>query len=428
MQTALLALLGMAVADELTCGVLNFEEVLVDMTEWTPISSALPEGNGFQPVWIEAPFNGINHATLFDSSVTDSEDPDLHTDDQFNILIIQEDPATRPWKKVWEPNDKHDGGIIYFDFSGTAVGTPVILKSLKFIDIDWYEGNSSVILLDEFNNTLSSIAVLDQFNESALENNNILEMDIDVPDVMYMQVVLTHSGAVDDITLCLPANETNDDTVGGGGGLDGDPHVHTADGHVVNIYLPVGVWSGLLSSPRYALFGRVFGKPEDRDKQWFDAIALTDVVTGKTIVNATLHHGDDGVGTLGDADELQYFELRTDDAAITKVGRTEVSSDVSITVSKMATSMLRGIRDDNITVVTPDFTLEFNNARETNRAMYSSFEEQMRLTHIDLHFREVHHKQDMAGPLAELMFDKYQPAGRSKDAWKMTSMENAQSK
>lgn len=160
----------------------------------------------------------------------------------------------------------------------------------------------------------------------------------------------------------------------------------------------------MLASPRFALSGRVFCKSDDETKQWFDGVALVDAATFKTVFNATIPR--DNVGLLGRKGEIQYFHATLDNEALKASNTTYNSKDgrVKIGVSKLRSATRRGVLNDIFKIATPDFTFSIESSRETKRELFSTREEQLSLTHIDIRFKYVPHPEDFAGPLAELMF------------------------
>lgn len=160
----------------------------------------------------------------------------------------------------------------------------------------------------------------------------------------------------------------------------------------------------MLASPRFALSGRVFCKGDDKSRQWFDGVALVDALTLKTIFNATLPR--DNVGLLGTKGQIQYF-YATLDSQVLKASNTTYSSKdgrVRVGASKLRSAARRGVLNDIFKIVTPDFTFSIESSRETKREYFSTREEQLSLTHIDVRFKYVPHPENFAGPLAELMF------------------------
>eukprot|EP00631_Chrysoreinhardia_giraudii_P001512 CAMPEP_0197421640 /NCGR_PEP_ID=MMETSP1170-20131217/9902_1 /TAXON_ID=54406 /ORGANISM="Sarcinochrysis sp, Strain CCMP770" /LENGTH=377 /DNA_ID=CAMNT_0042948905 /DNA_START=185 /DNA_END=1318 /DNA_ORIENTATION=- len=195
-------------------------------------------------------------------------------------------------------------------------------------------------------------------------------------------------------------------------GMKGDPHVHTRDGHQIDIYLPVGKWVELLAGPDVALFGHVFSKPEDPVIQWFDGLAVTDATNNNTIFNFTIPH-DIPIGEVNDRGNgtIDYFLVLDEDGTklvdanktyTSKTGRVEVEA------AKLSNHVRGGVHpiyNDKLTVSAPHFTFSVVNSRETNENFFSSPEEQLSLTHIDVDFALLDPK-NVKGPLVDLMFDR----------------------
>eukprot|EP00631_Chrysoreinhardia_giraudii_P008000 CAMPEP_0197426604 /NCGR_PEP_ID=MMETSP1170-20131217/35510_1 /TAXON_ID=54406 /ORGANISM="Sarcinochrysis sp, Strain CCMP770" /LENGTH=382 /DNA_ID=CAMNT_0042954249 /DNA_START=70 /DNA_END=1218 /DNA_ORIENTATION=+ len=178
-----------------------------------------------------------------------------------------------------------------------------------------------------------------------------------------------------------------------------DPHVYTADGRVVDIYLKPNEWHPMLAGPSYSLSGRVFSLATDETAQWFNGFALVDSATGVTLFNATLR------GDVADG-EIRYFDAALDGQPLNKTNAMYTSRDglISVRASKLRSSARRGALNDLLSVTTPDFSLTIESSRETNQLFFKTQEEQDALTHLDIKFVSVPHPQDLGGPLAELMF------------------------
>lgn len=187
-------------------------------------------------------------------------------------------------------------------------------------------------------------------------------------------------------------------------GMRADPHVHTSDGHIVDIYLPLDTWSELIYGPTYTIVGHVFGRRGD-EIQWFDGIAL--VANGTTVFNASIPH-DVALGEVGP--EIQYLTVDLDGNRLTKTNNTYVSGDVEVTTAKLDSAIRQGknpINNDIISVATPDFDFKVYIARETRRENYDSLEEQLAETHLDFKFTKVAHPERLSGPVAEIMWSQF---------------------
>lgn len=209
------------------------------------------------------------------------------------------------------------------------------------------------------------------------------------------------------------------------GSVVGDPHVKTADGRVVDIWLKPNEWHAMLSGPSYSIAGHVFSKPNNVTIQWFDGIAIIDVATLRTVFNATISRNDDPV-SAGAVNDIYYFDASLDDRALKISNTTYKSADGRLTVraSKLTSATRPGAKDDSFAITTPDFSMTLKNSRENKRAFFSTRREQYTLTHIDLAFTSVPHPQDFAGPLAELMF-RNAITSKSDEALAWTSTANA---
>lgn len=209
------------------------------------------------------------------------------------------------------------------------------------------------------------------------------------------------------------------------GSVVGDPHVKTADGRVVDIWLKPNEWHAMLSGPSFSIAGHVFSKPNNVTIQWFDGIAIVDVATLQTVFNATIPHNVDD-GSIGTAADIHYFDASLDDRPLKASNTTYKSADGRLTVraSKLDSATRPGIKDDSFAISTPDFSMTIKNSRENKRSFFSTREEQYSMTHIDLAFTSVPHPQDFAGPLAELMF-RNAITSKSDEALAWTSTANA---
>lgn len=183
-----------------------------------------------------------------------------------------------------------------------------------------------------------------------------------------------------------------------------DPHVHTADGHLVDIYLPIQTWTLLLTGPTFGLTGRVFARDSDNATQWFDGIRLVDTASDDVIFEAVIPR-DVELGAVGP--EVQYVRATLAGTNLTKTDATYEAGDVQVVVSKLSSAVRSGrnpIFNDKFAIKTPDFNFVLVNARETNRDNYDTLEEQLSETHIDLSFGTIPDTQQLAGPLADIIW------------------------
>ncbi|QUJ77526.1 tandem-95 repeat protein [Sulfitobacter albidus] len=123
---------------------------------------------------------GRNQALIFDSANPTAADPDLGTTTQENILIISEDGSTDV------PNDNASGGTFVFDFTGLST-----VKSLSFIDL---EEPARLFFYDAQGNVIS-----EQFVPADGGDNQVSVVQLFVEGVDRFEVVLSGSGAVDDL-------------------------------------------------------------------------------------------------------------------------------------------------------------------------------------------------------------------------------------
>jgi len=332
------------------------------------------------------------------------------------VLIIQEDD---PAVMVDDgPDDRSFGGEIYLDFSTFGDSGVVTVSKLTVVDIDSEEEADSYIVLM---NPAGEVVGM-QTGMMNAGDGSVQEIDFEeIEDVSMMQVIFKGSAAVDDIEVCISESSFS----GGPPDVRDDPHVHTADGHVVDIYLKPKHWVSMMAGPRYAISGRVFSKDNDETKQWFDGITLLDSSTGDEIASVVIPH-DVEVGSLGDHSEVQYFDVTFEGEQLVKTNREFESKDglVTIKTSKLAKSARSGIFNDMITIATPDFTFTLESSRETKKEYFNTTEEQIQLTHIDLKFLRTPHPQDYAGPLAEIMFRNI-ITSKSSEALAWTQKTNA---
>lgn len=153
-----------------------------------------------------------NHAAIFDSQAPTADDADLYTVDWGNLLIINQDQTDVPDASQW-------GGELMLDFS--AIG-PVVMESVKVIDIEDYEYDSWVYLYDGEGQQLNQIYL------PPMGSNSKQQIDLgNTPGVVRMVVKLdgkngsghlSGSGAIDDLVFyktktvagpCLPVATTD---------------------------------------------------------------------------------------------------------------------------------------------------------------------------------------------------------------------------
>ncbi|MEJ8756256.1 hypothetical protein WG947_04565 [Pontibacter sp. H259] len=132
-----------------------------------------------------------NRAMLFDTGMPTGDDDDLHAD-WGKALIIQELGVEN------EPNDNQWGGEMLLTFPKAMT-----LQSMNVLDIDTYEDNSWVYLLDAEDKELHKVML------KALGDNSKQTVDLgNTAGVMKLKVVLAGnegyvgSGAIDDIMFC----------------------------------------------------------------------------------------------------------------------------------------------------------------------------------------------------------------------------------
>lgn len=203
-------------------------------------------------------------------------------------------------------------------------------------------------------------------------------------------------------------------------GISHDPHVHTADGHLVDIYLPVGEWTNLLAGDSVELLGRVFSRANDPTTQWFDSLKIVDKTTGDDLFFVSIPR-DVALGEVGP--ELQYVRATLGNETLTRTNAVYTSGTVQVETMKLDGAIRGGrnpIYNDALTVKTLDFDAYIEVSRETKRENYDSLEEQLAETHLNLRFSHV--PAALTGPLAEIIWPTTNLSAAAK---RMTSKDNA---
>ena len=129
-----------------------------------------------------------NDAMIFDSDHPTGGDRDLSYDDQGNILIVSEDNDSD------DPDDEAHGGTISFAFDD-----PSEVVSLNVLDIE--EEDGFIDLYDAEGELIDSIDI------PLTGDNGQAEVMINAEGVSLMNVVLSGSGAVDDLKFIPPSDE-----------------------------------------------------------------------------------------------------------------------------------------------------------------------------------------------------------------------------
>ncbi len=164
-------------------------------------------GQQFRSDGVTISSSSTNHPPMiFDSDNPTGGDRDLATDNNGHILILSEDGDR------CDPDDNAGGGTLLFDFDA-----PVRVESLDFIDIDG-RGNA-LRLYDEDGNLIDTLPL------PITGNGGVGTLNVGVDDVARMEVVMTGSGAIDNVDFVLPAPD------GVVSGTDGDDVIdHDYDG------------------------------------------------------------------------------------------------------------------------------------------------------------------------------------------------------
>lgn len=175
------------------CDVITFESAPMGVY----INSVMSQG-GWGPIAVynrannsEGQLTDPNRARIFDTENWTGDDDDLIAD-WGKVLIIQELGVEN------EPNDNRWGGEMRLTFP-----EPVTLKSMRVLDIDTYENESYVYLLDAGGNQLYSVQL------QPLGDNSKQTVDLgNTQNVKTMVIDLNGedgnvgSGAIDNIEFC----------------------------------------------------------------------------------------------------------------------------------------------------------------------------------------------------------------------------------
>lgn len=203
--------------------------------------------------------------------------------------------------------------------------------------------------------------------------------------------------------------------------IKGDPHVHTAQGRIVDIYLPVGAWTPLVQGKHFGLLGKVFSKPDNKTVQWFDGLALVDQTTQAVVFEVTLPH-DVELGKVGQ--HVNYVQLLLDGVKIDDTNTTYTSGLLEVHAAKLDSAVRTGVNpifNDIVVVDAPDFSIAVEVVRETKRSNYATLAEQLSYTHLDFTFIKVPDSTALTGGLADVIWGTAQ----SQDAKRLTTPENA---
>ncbi|MBC5993008.1 PKD domain-containing protein [Pontibacter cellulosilyticus] len=191
---------------ELTCHMENFSDEKMGLVSVlnTPAGPVSVFGHKRNPDGSYAP---QNHAAIFDTQAPTGDDTDLYTVDWHHVLIINQDQTN-------VPNDNQWGGELVLDFAQTG---PVVMTSMRALDIDGYESNSWIYLYGDEGQELYKVKL------QALGNNSRQTVDLgNTRGVMKMKIVLdgrnemmhlAGSGAFDELKFCIenevenPCNE-----------------------------------------------------------------------------------------------------------------------------------------------------------------------------------------------------------------------------
>lgn len=338
-----------------------------------------------------------NQAMIFDSTNPSGGDNDLHSgpgsnipESLGNLLIISEDMDAS------DPDDSRYGGTFVFDLSAI----PYVVEAQDLVVVDTEDSGTISCLFPRGGEKRITIPeVTNSYMETvSLGCNYVTKISVQIPG----------SAALDALTLCMPALP---DTTPSGSSLPtttitGDPHVHTASGHIVDLLLPVGPWVPLLEGPKFALEGHVFSKAQDEKIQWFDGFAVIDKTRNATVFNATIPH-DVPTGEAGPLGGIEYLIATLDGNRITQSNKVYTAAGVTVAASKLA-SAVRGGKDpkynDDLDVTVGDFGFEVYVARETSRDNYDSLEEQLSLTHLDVRFHGNFDTTKLSGVLVDVIW------------------------
>lgn len=381
--------------DDMVCSTVTFEDFVAgDIVHnvWVPQM-------GWMTVYAFDKFlthSVNNQAMIFDSANPTGGDGDLATgpgtnipESLGNLLIISEDMDAS------DPDDSRYGGTFVFDF--TAIDGVIEARDIVVVDTEDMGtisclfprgGEKRVTIPDITNSHMETVY---------LGCNYVTKLAVQIPG----------SGALDNLTLCAPA-----DAMPASGSslptttITGDPHIHTASGHIVDLVLPVGPWVPLLEGPNFALEGHVFSKAQDEKIQWFDGFAVIDKTRNATVFNATIPH-DVPIGEAGPVGGIEYVTATLDGDRITATNKVYKAAGVTVAANKLSSAIRGGLRpkyNDDLDVIVKDFGFEIYIARETSRDNYDSLEEQLALTHLDVRFHDNFDTTKLSGVLVNVIW------------------------
>ncbi len=159
-----------------------------------------------------------NPIMIFDTANPTGGDHDLATNNLGNVLIVSEDGDSS------DPDDNGRGGKFIFNFD-----SPAHVESLGFLDI---EGGAWIKLYDEHGNLIK------QIDTAKTADNGQLTQHINVDGVARMEVIISGSGAIDNLCYKLDGSVGDAaDTIFGGKGddyIDGQLGNDSIDGGIGN--------------------------------------------------------------------------------------------------------------------------------------------------------------------------------------------------
>lgn len=211
--------------------------------------------------------------------------------------------------------------------------------------------------------------------------------------------------------LCLPPSTSGSDPASTDDPfMNGDPHVHTTDGRVIDVPLQPETWTKLLHGPSFAISGRAFSLNERGDlrSKWFDGFRVEDALSGGIIFEALLPH-DVAVGSLSNrSDEVQYLNVTLGQRLCNKINVTCKSGTIAATPTKLESAARIESRNvifnDRIDVATSDFEFDVVVAAALDPESFDSYQEMIEATHIEFKFTHIPNHHDLQGPVAELMY------------------------
>ncbi len=156
-------------------------------------------GNGVH-IYSADPHNPV---MIFDSANPTGGDYDLATGNLGNVLILSED------RDATDPDDNAGGGTFVFEFDGEAY-----VESLDFLDI---ERGAWIKMYDADGNLIR------QIDTATTSNGGQLSQAINQDGVVRMEVIISGSGAIDN--LCYALNGDADDAGDVINGEDGDDYI-----------------------------------------------------------------------------------------------------------------------------------------------------------------------------------------------------------